>query len=211
MSQPSATESLAKIAHEYNNVLTVISGSVALAERHAAGNAALIRLLDHVRVAADRAEKLTERLAEIAGAPTRLVLPDPPAKATAAPVPEAPPARTVLVVEDDLNVAAVAMAVLESLGLAVELAKDGPAALARLSELKHVDLVFSDIVMPGGMSGIELAQALESLYPSIPVLLATGFSREALGAGALRFPVLPKPYSVSELSRRVEQIMRGKD
>jgi CheY-like chemotaxis protein len=112
----------------------------------------------------------------------------------------------VLVVEDDPNVAAVAMAVIESLGLTVELAENGPKALECL-KAGQIDMVFSDIVMPGGMSGIELARAIEASHPTIPVLLATGFSREALSAGALRYPVLPKPYSVDELSRRVRQML----
>jgi CheY-like chemotaxis protein len=163
-----------------------------------------------VRIAADRAEKLTERLAELAGAQTKLVLAEAPAHPLESVAPAPGPVRRVLVVEDDQNVAAIAVAVLESLGLTVLLANNGPAALERLDQLTHVDLVFSDIVMPGGMSGIELAQILETRYPGIPVLLATGFSREALGSGALRFPVLPKPYSVAELARRVEQIIVGK-
>jgi len=67
--------------------------------------------------------------------------------------------------------------------------------------------VFSDIVMPGGMSGIELAEAISARFPRIPILLATGYSNAALAQGALRFPVLAKPYSVQELTRRVAQML----
>ena len=56
---------LAGMAHEYNNLLTVLSGSIVLAERHAGGNEALLRLLGNMRAATDRAETLTKRLAEM--------------------------------------------------------------------------------------------------------------------------------------------------
>jgi len=188
-------ESLASIAHEYNNVLTVIGGSVALAERHAAGNPALVRLLDNMRIAVERAVHLTERLSSLTGT----------AECAAEPAP-APPAACVLVVEDDPNVAAVAVAALEALDLRVVLATSAADAL-ELLRTERVDAVFSDIVMPGGLSGLELARRLEVSHPGVPVLLATGFSREALGVEALRFAVLPKPYSVAELGRRIQQMM----
>ncbi len=206
---PDDAPSLAGMAHEYNNLLTVISGSLALAERHAVGNPALIRLIDNMRTAADRAERLTQRLTGLAG------LPSSPPQQHLRPAPrqmegaQPRPPQCVLVVEDDPNVAAVAVAVIESLGLNFELAENGQTALECL-QAREIDLVFSDIVMPGGMSGIELARAIETSHPKVPVLLATGFSREALSAGALRYPVLPKPYSVDELSRRVRQMLGGR-
>jgi signal transduction histidine kinase len=91
-------ETLAAIAHEYSNLLTVIGGSVALAERHAVGNPALIRLLDNMRIAAERAVALTERLSGLAGTAE---IPVEPAPASA------PPAACVLEVEDDPKMAAV--------------------------------------------------------------------------------------------------------
>jgi CheY-like chemotaxis protein len=198
-----AHQTLAGIAHEYNNLLTVIEGSLALAERHATGNAPLCRLLANMRVASERAAKLTERLV------TLDTVGIDPAPAQAA-VPEAPSAagtQSVLVVEDDPNVAAVAVAVLENLGMRVERAASGAEALERIAAAPPFDLVFSDIVMPGGVSGLDLARRLEVSHPGVPVLLATGFSREALGVDALRFAVLPKPYSVAELGRRIQQMM----
>ena len=76
-----------------------------------------------------------------------------------------------------------------------------------LREAGRFDLVFSDIVMPGGMSGIELAEQIAESFPLLPVLLATGYSNAALAPGALRFPVLAKPYSVQELSRRIASML----
>jgi CheY-like chemotaxis protein len=113
----------------------------------------------------------------------------------------------VLVVEDDPDVAEVAVEVLESLGHEVEMRADAASALARVHEVRNFDLVFSDIVMPGPMNGIDLAEALMQVYPDLPVLLATGFSTAALAPGALRFPVLAKPYSVQDLSWRIGQMI----
>ena len=73
---------------------------------------------------------------------------------------------------------------------------------------RSADTLRAIIVMPGGMSGIELAEVIAVKFPHLPVLLATGFSTAALAPGALRFPVLAKPYSVQELSRRVTRCCR---
>ncbi len=112
-----------------------------------------------------------------------------------------------LVVEDDPHVADVAVAVIEGLGCEVVLRQDAPSALALLRETADFDVVFTDIVMPGGMSGIELAEAIAARFPAMPILLATGFSAAALAPGALRFPVLAKPYTVDELARRITRML----
>jgi len=209
LQQPDATaplsaETAADVAHDFNNVLTVIMGSLSLAERHAAGNPKLIRLIETMRIATDRGVHLTQLLSALStgGLPPPAPLGLPPADA-----PRAKAARRVLVVEDDPNVAEVAMAVLEDMGHEVMLRMDAHSALALLQGGTRVDLVFSDIVMPGGMSGIDLAEAIAVRFPSLPILLATGYSSAALAQGALRFPVLAKPYSVQELTRRVAQMM----
>jgi CheY-like chemotaxis protein len=203
-----AAQVAGSVAHDFNNVLTVISGNLALAERHAAGNPKLIRLLQNIRLAAERATVLTGQLMTISvnTAPAAPLSPAPTA-------PVVPPARAdekrrkVLVVEDDPDVAEVAVAVIESLGHDVEMCAEAASALARVEQERDFDLVFSDIVMPGGMNGIELAEAIQKKFPDLPVLLATGFSNAALAPGALRFPVLAKPYSVQELSRRIGQMI----
>jgi CheY-like chemotaxis protein len=198
-------EAAADVAHDFNNVLTVIMGSLSLAERHAAGNPKLIRLIETMRIATERGIILTQRL-------TALSISQPPAPVLhgvpSGDVPCPAAARRVLVVEDDPNVAEVAMAVLEDMGHEVLVRSDAASALALLQQGTIVDLVFSDIVMPGGMTGIELAEAISAQFPLLPILLATGYSSAALAQGALRFPVLAKPYSVQELSRRVAQMMR---
>ncbi len=203
--EPSGGSTVANMAagvgHELNNVLTVITANLALAERHAAGNAKLIRLLTNMRQAAERGATLTADLLALA--------PDSKVESLyASEMSEEQPgqARRILVVEDDLLVAEVAVAVFEDMGHQVAHSENAAAALERLRG-GSFDLVFSDIVMPGGMSGIELAEIIAETYPRLPVLLATGFSSAALAQGALRFPVLAKPYGMEELSRRVSLML----
>ncbi len=197
----SASEIAAAVAHDFNNVLTVIAGNLALAERHAAGNPKLIRLLNNIRLASERASDLTGELMRVAIAPPA----EPQAKIEAA---VEKPAK-ILVVEDDPDVAEVAVAVLESMGHEVRMCPNASAALTLLDENASYDLVFSDIMMPGPLNGIDLAETILKKFPNLPVLLATGFSNAALAPGALRFPVLAKPYSVQELTRRVGQMIQS--
>jgi CheY-like chemotaxis protein len=91
----------------------------------------------------------------------------------------------------------------------VRMCPNASAALSVLEENAGFDLVFSDIMMPGPMNGIDLAETILKKFPALPVLLATGFSNAALAPGALRFPVLAKPYSVQELTRRVGQMIHA--
>ena len=196
------TEATTGLAHDFNNILTVIAGNLALAERHAAGNVKLIRLLNNMRLATERGTALAKALMTLAPGEGQ------PGLAEEADAFDFQGGVTkILVVEDDPQVAELAVTVLEDLGHKVDLRPDAPSALALLQSSAGFDLVFSDIVMPGGMSGIELAETIASSFPRLPVLLATGYSTAALAPGALRFPVLAKPYSVQELSRRVEQML----
>ncbi len=190
-----------ELAHDLSNVLTVITANLALAERHAAGNAKLIRLLNNMRAATERGAKLTQDL--MAFAPDSKV-----EGGFASEMSEDAPGQTrrILVVEDDLLVAGNAVAAFEDMGHLVDHSENAAGALERLRGATF-DLVFSDIVMPGGMSGIELAEVIAETYPRLPVLLATGYSSAALAQNALRFPVLAKPYGIEELSRRVSQIL----
>jgi signal transduction histidine kinase len=110
-----------------------------------------------------------------------------------------PAAGTVLVVEDDVEVAHLAVELLQGCGFGVRLAYRAQAALDLLFNGERVDLIFSDIVMPDGMSGIELAEAVKSHFPKIPVLLATGYSDAVIDAIAKGLQIITKPYRTREL------------
>src|SRR6516225_9112672 len=88
-------------------------------------------------------------------------------------------AGTVLVVEDSSEVAEIATAYFQQLGYTVKQVANAHQALELLAHDPKIDLVFSDILMPGGMNGLELGHAVRRLYPAMPVLLTTGYSDSA--------------------------------
>jgi DNA-binding NtrC family response regulator len=107
----------------------------------------------------------------------------------------------VLVVEDNENVGAFAAAALKELGFDSVLALDAGQALRQLeTDSDTFDVVFSDVVIPG-TSGLELAKIVQTRYPGIPVILASGYSHVLAESGSHGFPLLQKPYSLEELSR----------
>ena len=107
---------------------------------------------------------------------------------------------TVLLVEDSREVAEATTTMVEQLGYRVIWAENASEALRHLQQGVHVDLIFSDIVMPGAMSGLTLAQVCRDRYPDIPVLLTSGFSDAAEAADG-RFDILRKPFELSALER----------
>jgi PAS domain S-box-containing protein len=111
---------------------------------------------------------------------------------------------TILLVEDNHEVAEVADALLVSLGHRVLRAADAGAALNRLRADRSIDLVFSDIVMPGSMDGVSLAQHIRGEHPDMPIILTTGFSAAARLQG-LDFPVIRKPYELPDLERAIDE------
>ena len=118
--------------------------------------------------------------------------------------------ETVLVVEDDPFVRSYAVMSLEGLGYKVISAVDGKEALQTLASAPHVDLLFTDVVMPGGVNGWELAVLARRERPELHVLLTSGYALETLAAnghlrqGAL---ILEKPYRKAELARLVREAL----
>ncbi|MBR0995072.1 PAS domain S-box protein [Bradyrhizobium japonicum] len=113
---------------------------------------------------------------------------------------------TVLLVEDNPDVALVSVGLLEQLGYQVRRVADAEAALREI-ESNGVDFVFSDIVMPGKMDGLTLAHHLRQIRPGLPILLATGYSEVAAGVRG-DFPILRKPYEIHELSEAIAKLPR---
>jgi PAS domain S-box-containing protein len=104
----------------------------------------------------------------------------------------------VLIVEDDTLVAELAAGMLSELGFECTVTHSAKEALERLAGGEKPKLIFSDIVMPGGISGIELAHRVRDRFPELPVLLTTGYSEQA--GRAHGFPVLQKPYEMDALA-----------
>ena len=125
------------------------------------------------------------------------------------PVAERPAPRgreAVLLVEDNPEVQEVVGMLLEALGYHVSYAQSAAAALQLLASGEPIDLVFTDIVMPGELDGVALAQRVKVEYPNIAVLLTTGYARAAntLDPG---IAILRKPYRLRTLARAVREAL----
>jgi PAS domain S-box-containing protein len=120
--------------------------------------------------------------------------------------------ETILVVEDNPEVRRVTIEQLKGLGYRVLEAETGHSAITALNENATIDLVFSDVIMPGGMSGFELARKIKKLRPSQKILLASGFAGEGPRAtgedSAHGILLLRKPYSLIDLSRFIRAALR---
>ncbi len=120
--------------------------------------------------------------------------------------------ETVLLVEDDEQVLGMAVESLEELRYTVMVARNAAEALDQLKGVERIDVMFSDIMMPGGMNGPQLAIAARRLRPDIKVLLTSGYvadldEGQILGRGEV--PVLNKPYRRDELARSLRLVLGG--
>ncbi len=118
---------------------------------------------------------------------------------------------TILLVEDDDTLSALARRVLESAGYTVATAASGPEAARWIEEAGAADLVITDVVMPGGMSGVELGARLGASHPSMPVLYMSGYTDDTLmptDAQGSRLPFLAKPFQPDDLLQRVADLLR---
>jgi len=112
----------------------------------------------------------------------------------------------VLIVEDDALLAELAAGMLAELGFEGIVTHSAKEALELLAAGKRPTLIFSDIVMPGGISGIELARKVRGRFPELPILLTTGYSEEV--GGTHGFPVLQKPYELDALAAAVGTLLK---
>ncbi|MEQ9489441.1 MAG: ATP-binding protein [Alphaproteobacteria bacterium] len=117
----------------------------------------------------------------------------------------------VLLVEDNENVRETAVSMLDELGFRVVEAANGVEALERLRETADIGLVLTDVVMPGGMSGFDVAAETRRLRPEVRVVCASGFSEEALKNDRdvqwRGDAWLAKPYSIDDLARKIQEAM----
>jgi CheY-like chemotaxis protein len=121
-------------------------------------------------------------------------------------------AGTVLIVDDDEQVMAVAVDIFDSLGYDVMTANDATEAIDILMRDRKIDLLFSDVMMPGSMNGTELAREARNLRPEIKILLASGFPMAALdkaGAALGETAFIAKPYRWTEIVDRLKSMKMG--
>ena len=112
----------------------------------------------------------------------------------------------ILIVEDDTMVAELAAGMLTELGFETTVTHSAKEALERLAGGEKPKLIFSDIVMPGGITGIELARKVRNRFPELPILLTTGYSEQV--AGSHGFPVLQKPYEMDSLASALGSVLK---
>jgi len=120
--------------------------------------------------------------------------------------------ETVLVVEDQVDVADYAETVLSEFGYTVLRADNAIQALELLDGAGKIDLLFSDLIMPGGMNGVMLAREVKRRRPNMNVLLTTGYAElsiERVDARGAEFELIQKPYKRNELANKVRQVIDG--
>ncbi len=116
--------------------------------------------------------------------------------------------RRVLAVDDNPDVADFAISMLQELGYEADQASHAEEALRKLERGERFDAIFSDIVMPGGMNGLDLATVVRDRYPDVAVVLASGYS-DALVTyeGPRLWEILAKPYRLDELGAALERAL----
>ncbi|MFQ3197991.1 MAG: PAS domain S-box-containing protein [Paraglaciecola sp.] len=120
--------------------------------------------------------------------------------------------ETILVVDDEKALVTVAQETLRELGYTTMCAYNADEALKILAENKAIDLVFSDVVMPGSMGGFDLAVAVTSKYPNIKVLLTSGFTGNMETSEMYQQwekDLLTKPYRRDQLAKNIRKVLEG--
>ena len=128
------------------------------------------------------------------------------------PAPQASPGETVLVVDDEPTIRAFASEVLSDLGYAVLEAVDAASGLALLQSPARIDLLVTDVGLPGGMNGRQMADAARQRRPGLKVLFITGYAEHAvIGNGHLDpgMHVMTKPFTTEALASRIREVLAG--
>jgi PAS domain S-box-containing protein len=129
------------------------------------------------------------------------------------PLPEGQAAETVLVVEDDHDVRTYSVDSLRELGYRVLEAHDGASAIRLVEQERNIDLLFTDVVLPGGMTGAQVAAQARGLRPGLKVLFTTGYARNAIvhqGRLDAGVHLLTKPFNFDELAIKVRDVLDRK-
>jgi CheY-like chemotaxis protein len=132
------------------------------------------------------------------------------AEETAAQPASAPGSARILLVEDDPRVAEATQDLLQAMGFDTLWAGDGRAALSFVESDPKLSLVMSDVVMPGGVSGLDLARTLRDRRPELPVILTTGYTSHASEAVAEGFALVEKPYRRDVLAASLRSALESR-
>jgi len=105
-----------------------------------------------------------------------------------------------LLVEDDREVSALTRELLGALGFTVTHVASADAALGALANARNIEVVLSDVMMPGGVNGLQLAREIRRRHPGLPVLLTTGYVEAVADMEDGEFDLLPKPFTLEALA-----------
>jgi CheY-like chemotaxis protein len=128
-------------------------------------------------------------------------------------IPQGHQNEVILVVEDDEDVRVYSVEALRDLGYRVLEAQDGPSALRLLERENRIDLIFSDVVLLGGMNGPELVREIHTKSPGLKVLFTSGYARDAVVHNGRLDPdvqMIVKPFSFADLASRVRGVLDAK-
>ncbi len=120
---------------------------------------------------------------------------------------------TILLVEDNDDVRELGQTMLEGNGYTVHAVPSGEAALEVLDKESDIALLFTDVIMPGGMNGLQLAEQVRRRWPALPILLTTGYMEQLTQGGDNTqsvLPVLAKPYKLADLLEKVAAVLSGR-
>ena len=120
--------------------------------------------------------------------------------------------ETVLVVDDEPNIRMLVSEVLTEQHYRILDAKDGPSAFAILESGKRIDLMITDVGLPGGLNGRQIADRARVLHPKLQILFITGYAENAAVSNHLEpgMSVLAKPFAMSTLANKVREILESK-
>lgn len=119
--------------------------------------------------------------------------------------------ETLLIVDDEVELAELAAATLQDLGYRILTAHSGPEALQVLDAEPHVDLLFSDVIMPGGVDGFALAEKARLINPDIAVVLASGFTgklNDDRARDSVAYELMAKPYELNDMARTIRAALQ---
>ncbi len=119
--------------------------------------------------------------------------------------------KTVLIVEDDQHVRKIASSLVENLGFRVLEAEDGPSAIAIFDKTGDIELVFTDMVMPGPMNGVELVQKLREHRPGLKAVIASGYNKNVASPRESGIIWIRKPYTREVLAEKLLAILEERE
>jgi CheY-like chemotaxis protein len=164
----------------------------------------------HVKLYSEHGDGTSVKIYLPRRSPAGVAIQAPPTAAA----PKSSGAQTVLVVEDDADVRSYSIEVLRDLGYRVLEAQDAASALALLHTpaADDIALLFTDVVLPGGMTGADLARQALTLRPTLKVLFTTGYARDAIvhqGRLDEGLDLITKPFTYSDLAAKLRDVLEG--